>query len=163
MKDDLLERAFAIREELNELTPSTRYKNKSGENDVLEIHFIELNKFFKMWKDNALNKFDDILVRWLLLLSMVDGKKKKVYDDIYRELEELAMEDETLLRAFSAWEELSQSKENIITYQSRLKHILDEEGKLDDVRYLSEKKGEEKGRKERDLEINTKYQVQKQF
>ena len=56
------------------------------------------------------------------------------------------MEDETLLRAFSAWEELSQSKENIIAYQSRLKHILDEEGKLDDVRYLSEKQGEKKGK-----------------
>lgn len=117
-------------------------------NDMMEIHFIELNKFLKMWKSEELNKFDDILVRWLLLLTMVDARKHRVYDEIYRELEELAMKDENLLRAFSAWEELSQSKENIIAYQSRLKYILDEEGKLDDVQYLAEKKGREEGREE---------------
>ncbi|ARD48847.1 Rpn family recombination-promoting nuclease/putative transposase [Sporosarcina sp. P33] len=115
------------------------------EDDVLEIHFIELNKFLKMWERDELNALDDILVRWLLLLSMVDARKNRVYDQIYQELEELAMRDDSLMNAFTAWEELSQSKKDVVAYQSRLKYILDEEGKLDDVKY--------KAIKERDEEI----------
>lgn len=126
------------------------------EDDVLEIHFIELNKFLKMWEQDELNAFDDILVRWLLLLSMVDARKEKVYDQIYQELEELAMQDENLLTAFSAWEELSQSKKDVLAYQSRLKYILDEEGKLDDVRYKAKREGLEQGKKNRDIEIAQK-------
>ncbi|WP_391207578.1 Rpn family recombination-promoting nuclease/putative transposase [Psychrobacillus sp. L4] len=116
--------------------------------DVLEVHFIEMNKFLNMWHRNELNALDDILVRWLLLLGMVDVRKTKVYNQIYKELEELAMKDENLLKAFSAWEELSRSKENIQAYESRLKYILDEEGKLDDVKYKAEKKGRKEGREE---------------
>ena len=47
------------------------------------------------------------------------------------ELEELAMKDERLIEAFTAWEELSQTPDTIIAYQSRLKTIIDEEAKLD--------------------------------
>src|SRR5699024_5701296 len=39
--------------------------------DVLEIHFIEMRKFIQSWYDEKLDPFDDILVRWLLLLGMV--------------------------------------------------------------------------------------------
>lgn len=45
--------------------------------DVLEIHFIEMNKFLKSWHEEKLAPLDDILVRWLLLLGMVDAKKTK--------------------------------------------------------------------------------------
>lgn len=120
----------------------------SESDDVLEVHFIEMNKFLLMWSQNELNAFDNILVRWLLLLGMVDARKEKVYDQIYQELEELAMKDEILANAFSAWEELSKSKEDMLAYESRLKYILDEEAKLEDVKYLAEKKGREEGRKE---------------
>ena len=40
------------------------------------------------------------------------------------------MKDENLLKAFDAWEELSQSPETMIAYQSRLKYIIDEEAKI---------------------------------
>ena len=63
---------------------------------------------------------------------MVDGRKKKVYAEIYRELEELAMKDENLRAAFDTWEEISQAPETILAYQSRLKYILDEEARYID-------------------------------
>lgn len=113
--------------------------------DVLEVHFIEMNKFLRAWYENQLNPFDDILARWLLLLVMVDVRKEKVYDDIYQELEALAMKDENLLKAFTAWESLSQTPETIIAYNSRLKAILDEEARLDDVREKSLEEGFEQG------------------
>lgn len=103
----------------------------SEKDDVLEIHFIEMNKFIKAWHEDALNPLEDILVRWLLLLGMVDARKQKVNDDIYLELEALAMKDENLIEAFNAWENLSQTPESIIAYHSRLKAITDEEAKLD--------------------------------
>lgn len=118
-------------------------KRLAEKEDILEIHFIEMTKFFKAWHADELDAFDDILVRWLLLLGMVDIRKQKVYDDIYNELEELAMKDERLIEAFNAWEELSQTPDTIIAYHSRLKAIIDEEAKLD----YAEHKGVEKGKK----------------
>ena len=118
-----------------------------AKDDILEIHFIEMTKFIQAWHADKLNPFEDILVRWLLLLGMVDARKKKVYDDIYKELEELAMKDEHLIEAFTAWEELSQTPDTIIAYQSRLKTIIDEEAKLDYAEFKGMEKGREEGRK----------------
>ena len=115
------------------------------QNDALEVHFIEMNKFLEQWHRGVLKPLDDILARWLLLLGMVDARKKKVYKKIYREMEELAMKDEHLLQAFNVWEELSLSQEDVIAYQSRLKYILDEEAKLEDVKHMAEQLGIEKG------------------
>ena len=123
-------------------------KRLDEKNDILEIHFIEMTKFFKAWDADELNSLDDILVRWLLLLGMVDVRRQKVYDDIYRELEELAMKDERLIEAFNAWEELSQTPDTIIAYQSRLKTIIDEEAKLDYAEYKGIEKGREEGIKQ---------------
>ncbi|MEQ6354042.1 hypothetical protein ABNX05_05380 [Lysinibacillus sp. M3] len=58
------------------------------------------------------------------------------------------MKDEHLLQAFNVWEDLSLSHEDIIAYQSRLKYILDEEAKLEDVKHMAEQKGIEKGKEE---------------
>ena len=123
------------------------------QDDALEVHFIEMNKFLEQWHRGVLKPLDDILARWLLLLGMVDARKKKVYEKIYHELEELAMKDEHLLQAFNVWEELSLSQEDVIAYQSRLKYILDEEAKLDDVKHMAEQKGMQKGIEEAKEEI----------
>lgn len=77
----------------------------------------------------------DILVRWLLLLGMVDVRKQKVYDDIYHELEVLAMEDEKIVEAFQAWESLSQTPETMI----------DEEAKIDAAKQYGKMEGKEEG------------------
>lgn len=55
------------------------------------------------------------------------------------------MKDENLLKTFTAWESLSQTPETIVAYNSRLKAILDEEARLDDVREKSLEEGFEKG------------------
>ncbi|MFJ6266025.1 Rpn family recombination-promoting nuclease/putative transposase [Lysinibacillus xylanilyticus] len=127
------------------------------EEDVLEIHFIEMNKFITLWHEEKLDALDDILIRWLLLLGMVDGRKKKVYAEIYRELEELAMKDENLRAAFDTWEEISQSPETILAYQSRLKYILDEEARyIDGINKGREQgleQGLEQGRKQAQIEL----------
>ena len=114
-------------------------------NEVLEIHFIEMNKFLKTWLMEELNPIEDKLAKWLLLLGMVDGRKQKVYEDIYKVLEELAMKDIHLREAFEAWEELSQDPESIIAYQSRVKYIIDEAAALEDAKYHAEQAGIEKG------------------
>jgi len=116
--------------------------------DVMEIHFIEMNKFIKLWYEKQLDPLDDVLARWLLLLGMVDARKKKVYNEIYQRLEELALEDKNLQDAFGVWQDLSRSWEEKLAYESRLKYIMDEGAKLDDARYLAEKKGLQKGLKE---------------
>jgi len=121
--------------------------------DVLEIHFIEINKFIALWNEERLDALDDILIRWLLLLGMVDGRKKKVYAEIYRELEELAMKDENLRAAFDTWEEISQSPETILAYQSRLKYILDEEARYIDGINKGRAQGLEQGRKQEQIEL----------
>ncbi|QPQ36196.1 Rpn family recombination-promoting nuclease/putative transposase [Lysinibacillus sp. JNUCC-52] len=113
--------------------------------DVLEIHFIEMNKFLKAWQMEELNPIEDIIVKWLLLLVMVDGRKQKVYEDIYKVLEELAMKDRNLREAFEAWEELSQDPESIIAYESRVKFMIDEVATLEDAKYHAEQVGIEKG------------------
>ncbi|MEK5037723.1 Rpn family recombination-promoting nuclease/putative transposase [Sporosarcina sp. FSL K6-3457] len=124
--------------------------------DVMEIHFIEMNKFIKQWYEKKLKPWDDVLARWLLLLGMVDGRKKKVYNEIYEELEMLAMEDKNLQDAFGVWQDLSRSREEVLAYESRLKYIMDEEARLDDAKYFAEKEGHQKG-----LEAGRKEGIEK--
>src|SRR5699024_698056 len=59
--------------------------------DIMEIHFIEMPKLIQAWKVEKLDPWNHALARWLLMLGMVDHRNEKVYDDIYRELEEIAM------------------------------------------------------------------------
>lgn len=63
------------------------------------------------------------------------------------------MRDENIANVFSAWEELNRSKEDVLAYESRLKYILDEEAKLEDVKYMAEKKGKEEGQREKTEEV----------
>ncbi|QQP14242.1 Rpn family recombination-promoting nuclease/putative transposase [Lysinibacillus agricola] len=126
------------------------------QDDALEVHFIEMNTFLEQWHRGVLKPLDGILARWLLLLGMVDARKKKVYEKIYRDLEELAVKDEHLLQAFNVWKELSLSQEDVIAYQSRLKYILDEEAKLEDVKHMAEQQGIEKGKIEGKIEEKEK-------
>ncbi|REB08872.1 Rpn family recombination-promoting nuclease/putative transposase [Sporosarcina sp. BI001-red] len=102
-------------------------KEKFKLTDLMEFHFIEMPKLIQAWKEEKLNPWDDVLARWLLLLGIVDQRNGKVYDDIFKELEEIAMNDETLRDAFQSWETLSGTPDEILAYQARLKLVLDEE------------------------------------
>ncbi|WP_106494650.1 Rpn family recombination-promoting nuclease/putative transposase [Lentibacillus sp. Marseille-P4043] len=95
--------------------------------DIMEFHFIEMTKLIRDWKDDKLDPWNDALARWLLMLGMVDHRNRKVYDDIFNELEEISMKDKSLRSAFQNWEELSMEEEQRLAYESRLKQVLDEE------------------------------------
>ncbi|KOP80464.1 hypothetical protein AMS59_03500 [Lysinibacillus sp. FJAT-14745] len=58
----------------------------------------------------------------------------------------MKINNEKVEKAIATWEELSLSQEEVIAYLSRLKYILDEAAKLEDVKYMVEQKGVEKGR-----------------
>ncbi|MGE7915474.1 hypothetical protein [Lysinibacillus xylanilyticus] len=48
-------------------------------------------------------------------------------------------------KAVNFWRELNLSQEEVIAYLSRLKYILDEEAKLEDVKHMAEQQGMQKG------------------
>ena|SRR5699024_5811674 len=73
---------------------------------------------------------------------MVDARKQRVYDDIHKELEALAMNEKLIRDALEIWEELSRTPDELIAYESRLKAIIDEEARLADAK--REGKEEEK-------------------
>lgn len=127
------------------LYEDTALKRMQQDDDVVEMHFIEMTKFLRVLLDDLLDPLNDILSRWLLLLGMVDARKEKVYEEIYRQLEELAMKDENLFEAFEVWENMSQTPETIYAYQSRLKYMLDEEAKIVDTMAKGRKEGREEG------------------
>ncbi|MCJ7840100.1 Rpn family recombination-promoting nuclease/putative transposase [Lederbergia sp. NSJ-179] len=117
--------------------------------NTMEFHYIEMPKLLKDWKEDRLDPWNDLLVRWLLLLGIVDHRNGKVYEDIYKELEVIAMEDKTLYSAFEGWQELSMTEEEVRAYESRLKQILDEEAyrtKMDKWEQKN-RKAEERNRK----------------
>lgn len=115
--------------------------------DVMELHFIEMSKLIRDWQADKLDPWNDVLARWLLMLGMVDRRNGKVYEDIFKELEGIAMKDETLHEAFENWEVLSGTEEERFAYESRLKRIFDEESALVEAE-LRLKEGIERGRKE---------------
>src|SRR5699024_2497566 len=114
--------------------------------DIMEIHFIEMPKLIQAWKVEKLDPWNHALARWLLMLGMVDHRNEKVYDDIYRELEEIAMKDEQLRDAFQNWEELSMTPEEYFAYETRLKRVMDEESFQYEMEQL--KREIEQGQKE---------------
>lgn len=91
--------------------------------DMVEFHFIEMEKLISGWKEDKLDPWNDILVRWMLMLGMVDHRNDKIYLDIYQELEHISLGDETLRDALSNWEELSLSQEKILAYESRIAQL----------------------------------------
>lgn len=138
--------------EQSELFHSTyhlyEYTQKTLLTYIMEFHFIEIPKLLKDWKAQKLNPWNDVLARWLLLLGMVDHRKGTVYEDIYKELEAIAMKDERLLDAFTQWQELSLSDEQYFAYEGRLKRILDEEAAVIEAKLREEEalqKGLEQG------------------
>jgi predicted transposase/invertase (TIGR01784 family) len=82
-----------------------------------------------------------------LLLGIVDHRNGEIYEDIYKELEEIAMKDEKLKNAFQGWDVLSATHEDVLAYEARLKQVLDEEAARIEAE-LREKEAHEKGLEE---------------
>lgn len=92
----------------------------------MEFHLIEMPKLIRDWQLEKLNPWDDVLARRLLFLGIVDQRKEKVYEDIFNELEAIAMEYKNLHRAFEKWEAPSSTKEELAAYRPRMKRLFDE-------------------------------------
>ncbi|MCT1902616.1 Rpn family recombination-promoting nuclease/putative transposase [Oceanobacillus sojae] len=120
--------------------------------DMIEFHFVEIPKLITAWKKNQLNPWEDVLTHWLLLLGVVDRRMNHFYDDIYQELEEIAMGDKSLNIAMRVWEDLSRTKEERREYEIRLKQILDEQSMNRDRELLEQEMQELKTQKD-ELEI----------
>src|SRR5665648_652296 len=61
--------------------------------DALEIHFMELPKLISKWRRREVSPWENVLVRWLLLLEGAENQ------EILNTLEEIAMQDPVLHQA----------------------------------------------------------------
>ncbi|KAB8125832.1 Rpn family recombination-promoting nuclease/putative transposase [Gracilibacillus oryzae] len=112
--------------------------------DILEMHFFEMPKLLNDWKKGNLNPRNDILARWILLLGIVDKKNQTVYEDIYKELEDISMNDPQLREAFQDWEKLSADKGKWREYEARSKVLMDDLAALKEAE-LRERQAREEG------------------
>lgn len=88
--------------------------------DALEMHFMELPKLISKWRRREVSPWENVLVRWLLLL---EGSENQ---EILRTLEEIAMQDPVLHQAMAAWEKSSDDPKVREEYFARRKAVLDE-------------------------------------
>ncbi len=107
--------------------------------NITEFHYIEMTKLIKAWTLGELDPWNDALARWLLLLGMVDARHKKVFEDIYKEMERIALGDEMVRDVFTRWETVSMTDEEYWAYESRLKQVLDEEAYRARIRNMEER------------------------
>ncbi len=63
---------------------------------------------------------------WLMMLSAADYQKNTIDEDIFHELEELALNEQEVREALIEWENLSANKENKVLYEARLKFLRDQ-------------------------------------
>ncbi|KJR45014.1 Signal transduction histidine kinase [Desulfosporosinus sp. I2] len=88
--------------------------------EALEMHFMELPKLVSKWRRREVSPWEDVLVRWLLLL---EGSENQ---EILKTLEEIAMQDPVLHQAIAAWEKSSDDPNVREEYFARRKAVLDE-------------------------------------
>ena len=116
----------------------------------LEFHAFDLTNFMVKWKkyrrEMKLNPPTELL--WLMMLSAADYRRKTMDEDIFHELEVLAMNEQEVQKALIECESLSSNKENKAQYEARLKYLRDELSLLRGERRLGREEGKEEGKKE---------------
>ncbi|KYG89115.1 hypothetical protein A0U40_13915 [[Bacillus] sp. KCTC 13219] len=111
----------------------------------MEFHFIEIPKLLRDWKEQKLDPWNNVLARWLLLLGVVNHRKEKeIYEDIYKELEVIAIRDEQLIDMLTQWRELNLTDAQYHAYEGRLKRIFDQEAAIEEAK-MREQEAMEKG------------------
>ncbi|MEH7038637.1 Rpn family recombination-promoting nuclease/putative transposase, partial [Bacillus pseudomycoides] len=108
--------------------------------DDIEIHFVEIPKLVKQWREEKVNPWENAFVRWMLLLP--------AHEDEYltQTLEEIAMnQDPILQKAINKWENMSHDSSFRTAYEAREKLLLDEQAKLAHAREEGLEEGLEKG------------------
>ncbi|MEH7607349.1 Rpn family recombination-promoting nuclease/putative transposase, partial [Priestia megaterium] len=70
--------------------------------DDIEIHFVEIPKLVKQWREEKVNPWENAFVRWILLLPAHED------EHLTQTLEEIAMnQDPILQKAMDKWENMS--------------------------------------------------------
>ncbi|MEH7150193.1 Rpn family recombination-promoting nuclease/putative transposase [Bacillus thuringiensis] len=109
--------------------------------DDLEIHFIEIPKLLKQWREEKINPWENEFARWLLLLPA------HADEHLTHTLEDIAMkQDPVLQKAIHEWENMSQSSSFRLAYEAREKVLFDEQAKLAHAREVGIEEGMEKGK-----------------
>lgn len=114
--------------------------------DQLEFHLFDLSNFMVKWRKyrRAMKEKATSELPWLLMLSAVDYRKKKLEQELFSDLEEWAMNIEEVREALIEWETLSANKENRVLFEARAKELRDLLSNLEGERRM----GKEEGRKE---------------
>ncbi|MDC0705880.1 MULTISPECIES: Rpn family recombination-promoting nuclease/putative transposase [Priestia] len=93
--------------------------------DDIEIHFVEIPKLVKQWREEKVNPWENAFVRWILLLPAHEDER------LTQTLEEIAMnQDPILQKAMDKWENMSHDSSFRSAYEAREKLLLDEQAKL---------------------------------
>ncbi|AWD68649.1 Rpn family recombination-promoting nuclease/putative transposase [Priestia megaterium] len=93
--------------------------------DDIEIHFVEIPKLVKQWRQEKVNPWENAFVRWILLLPAHED------EHLTQTLEEIAMnQDPILQKAMDKWENMSHDSSFRSAYEAREKLLLDEQAKL---------------------------------
>ncbi|MEB4861337.1 Rpn family recombination-promoting nuclease/putative transposase, partial [Priestia megaterium] len=108
--------------------------------DDIEIHFVEIPKLVKQWREEKVNPWENAFVRWILLLPAHED------EHLTQTLEEIAMnQDPILQKAMDKWENMSHDSSFRSAYEAREKLLLDEQAKLAHAREEGLEEGMEKG------------------
>uniref|UniRef100_UPI00402ABA31 Rpn family recombination-promoting nuclease/putative transposase n=1 Tax=Bacillus sp. DX2.2 TaxID=3073452 RepID=UPI00402ABA31 len=109
--------------------------------DDMEIHFVEIPKLVKQWREEKVNPWESAFVRWMLLLPAHED------EHLTQTLEEIAMnQDPILQKAMDKWENMSHDSSFRIAYEAREKLLLDEQAKLAHAEQEGMEKGIEQGK-----------------
>ncbi len=108
--------------------------------DDIEIHFVEIPKLVKQWREEKVNPWENTFVRWMLLLPAHED------EHLTQTLEEIAMnQDPILQKAMNKWENMSHDSSFRTAYEAHEKLLLDEQAKLAHAREEGLEEGMEKG------------------
>jgi predicted transposase/invertase (TIGR01784 family) len=114
----------------------------------LEIHFVEIPKLVKQWREEKVNPWENTFVRWILLLPAHED------EHLTQTLEAIAMnQDPILQKAMNKWENMSHDSSFRAAYDAREKLLFDEQDKLIDAHEKGLEEGLEKGAKENEIKI----------
>ncbi|HHL0974708.1 TPA: Rpn family recombination-promoting nuclease/putative transposase [Bacillus cereus] len=106
----------------------------------IEIHYIELPKLVAKWRKEQVNPWQDVLVRWLLLLAANEDP------NLTETLEAIAMEqDKTLQQAIQKWDNMSHNQQFRREYEAREKVLLDEKAAVAHAKNVGKEEGIKQG------------------
>ncbi len=105
------------------------------------MEIVEITKLMQQWRNEQVNPWEDLFVRWLLLLPANEDER------LTQTLEDIAMnQDPILQKVMNKWERMSQDSSFRQAYEAREKALMDEAAKFAHARNEGKKEGIEEGK-----------------